>query len=122
MSTMTFDPGYAGPYAGAPGARRSAGELRLTRRGRAVVFVAAVLAAVAIGLFVAAGSAATETPAAVAPTEVVTVAPGETLWGIASDLVDGTETSVRQMMIEIERLNALETPVLQAGQRLRVPA
>ncbi len=112
MSTMTYDL--------RPADLR--GELRLTRRGRLVVFVAALLVAVAIGLFLSVGSAATETPVGPAPTEVVTVAPGETLWGIASELADGTDTSVREMMIEIERLNALGSPVLHAGQRLRVPA
>ena len=47
------------------------------------------------------------------------VAPGDTLWGIASEIA--TDGDVRSMMSEIERLNALESAGLQAGQKLRVP-
>ena len=47
------------------------------------------------------------------------VAPGDTLWGIASDIA--TDGDVRSAMEQIERLNALESADLQAGQKLRVP-
>lgn len=97
------------------------GELRLTRRGRLVVFVAALLIALALGLVAAAHSAATHRPGPEVATETVTVAPGATLWGIAGDVAEEGE-DVREVMLDIERLNALDTPVLEAGQRLRVPA
>jgi LysM repeat protein len=67
----------------------------------------------------AAGSplAGTVTPAAA---ETVTVAPGDTLWDIASSRYPGAD--VRQKVFEIEQLNGLSGPSIEAGQRLRVPA
>ncbi len=93
--------------------------VRLTRRGRLTVFVLALLVALAIGVFVAAGSVATEEPGVPQPTEVIMVGTGDTLWGIASELTEGGD--VRSMMNEISRLNALDSGMLAAGQRLRVP-
>lgn len=95
------------------------GELRLTRRGRVVVFVLGLLALLAVGVVLAAGSVATPEPGAAEPTTVITVGTGETLWEIASEAAgDG---QVRDMMAQIEDLNALESTSLQAGQQLRVP-
>ena len=54
------------------------------------------------------------------PTRVVTVGTGDTLWAIAADLAD--DGDVQAMMTRIERLNALESGMLSAGQRLVVPA
>ena len=121
MTTMTLDTMFApvGPAAHAARVRRST--VRLTRRGRVVVVMAALLVAFAIGVFVtAAGSVATQSPGTPEPTRIVQVHSGDTLWGIASELADDGE--VRAMMEQIERLNALESSVLQAGQRLVVPA
>lgn len=58
-----------------------------------------------------------EAPAA---SETVTVAPGDTLWGIASTRYP--DADVRQKVFEIEQLNGLRDPTIQAGQQLRVPA
>ena len=123
MTTMTLDTLFS-PAAGpdvraAVRPRRST--VRLTRRGRVVVVVAALLVAFAIGVFVtAAGSVATQSPGTPEPTRIVQVHSGDTLWGIASELAD--DGDVRSMMEQIERLNALDSSVLQAGQRLVVPA
>jgi Tfp pilus assembly protein FimV len=95
--------------------------VRLTRRGRVVVVVAALLVAFAIGVFVtAAGSVATQRPGSPEPTRIVQVGTGDTLWDIAADLAD--DGDVRAVMEEIKHLNALDSGVLQAGQRLVVPA
>lgn len=95
------------------------GELRLTHRGRVVVFVLGLLALLAVGVVLAAGSVATPEPGAAEPTTVITVGTGDTLWEIASEAAgDG---QVRDMMAQIEDLNALESTSLQAGQQLRVP-
>lgn len=118
MTTMTIDDLYVNRRGTAQ--RRSAPTLRLTRRGRLVVFTFALLAAFALGLVVAAGSVATEKPGHAEPTTVVTVAPGETLWGIAAELAENGE--VEEMMARIERLNALDSAALESGQKLRVPA
>ena len=86
-----------------------------------VVVVAALLVAFAIGVFVtAAGSVATQQPGTPEPTKIVQVGSGDTLWDIASGLAD--DGDVRAMMEEIKQLNALDSGVLQAGQRLVVPA
>jgi nucleoid-associated protein YgaU len=55
-----------------------------------------------------------------AAAETVTVAPGDTLWGIASSRYP--DADVRQKVFEIERLNRLNGPTIMAGERLRVPA
>jgi len=114
MSTLTIEPAFRAVAL----PRRS--QVRLTRRGRVVVFVFALALAFAIGILVAAGSVATGEAGTPEPTKVVTVGSGDTLWGIASDLAD--DGDVPAMMTKIERLNALETGMLSAGQRLVVPA
>ena len=118
MSTMTLDTMFA-PTTLRVSKPRST--VRLTRRGRLVIIVAALVVAFAIGVFVtAAGSVATQEPGTPEPTRIVQVGSGDTLWGIAAELAEDGE--IRAMMEQIERLNALDTSVLQAGQRLVVPA
>jgi Tfp pilus assembly protein FimV len=97
----------------------STSTVRLTRRGRLVLFLGALMLTLAGGVFFGAGAVGTEEAGTPEPSTIVTVGPGETLWGIAAEASDGGD--VRDVMAEIERLNALETPVLQAGQRIRVP-
>lgn len=97
-----------------------AGGLRLTRRGRVAVFVAGLLLILGVGLALAAGSVATPEPGAAEPTTVITVGTGDTLWDIAADAAE--DGRVREMISRIERLNALESTSLVAGQQLRVPA
>ena len=72
-----------------------------------------------VSLVLAAGAVAAAAAGEQPPTEIVLVQPGETLWGIASEVT--TDGDVRTVMNEIERLNALESTGLQAGQKLRVP-
>jgi nucleoid-associated protein YgaU len=55
-----------------------------------------------------------------AASEPVTVAPGDTLWDIASSRYP--DADVRQKVYEIEQLNGLNGPAIQAGQHLRMPA
>ena len=47
------------------------------------------------------------------------VGSGDTLWDIAADLAD--DGDVRAMVDRIEQLNALDSGMVVAGQRLRVP-
>lgn len=115
MSTLTIGPAFRPMRASA-----YQPQWRLTRRGRVVVLVAALLLAFAVGVVVAAGSVATGEAGTPEPTKVVTVGSGDTLWGIASDLAD--DGDVPAMMTKIERLNALESGMLSAGQKLVVPA
>lgn len=94
-------------------------QVRLTRRGRLAVLLAALTIVLAAALFLGATSVASEEAGTPEPTRVITVDTGETLWGIASDLT--ADGDIRTMMHRIERLNALETGMLAAGQKLRVP-
>jgi len=110
MSTMTLSDMTIAP-------RQTS--VRLTRRGRLVVFVLSMLVVLALGLVWAAGSVATDEAGVSQPTTVVTVGTGDTLWGIAADLADDGGT--RAMINQIERLNALESGMLVAGQKLVVP-
>jgi hypothetical protein len=47
------------------------------------------------------------------------VAPGETLWALASTLADGRDT--RDLVADIVEINSLGSADLQAGQKVRIP-
>ena len=113
MSTLSLAPAFT------PSAACARSSVRLTRRGRLVVFVTSLFLVLAVAFMLAGGAVGTGSAGEPAPTEVVQVAPGDTLWGIASEVA--TDGDVRSMMTEIERLNALESASLSAGQKLRVP-
>ena len=95
---------------------RPTSTVRLTRRGRVVVVMAGLAVVLLLGLFLSTGSAADDGPA---PTRVVMVGEGDTLWAIASDAAgDG---DVRDMIATIERINHLDGGMVTLGQRLRIP-
>ena len=50
---------------------------------------------------------------------VVTVASGETLWSLASQMADGGD--VQTLVAEIASANSLDSADLTAGQKLRIP-
>ena len=115
MSTLSISPAFAPTTA----VRRPRSGVRLTRRGRLVVFLTSLAIVLAAAFVLASGAVGTSEAGTPPRTEIVQVAPGDTLWGIASEVaVDG---DVRSAMTEIERLNALDSAGLQAGQKLRVP-
>ena len=128
MTTMSLDTMFAPAARPAPcpaertaAPARTTSSVRLTRRGQLVVLLGALLLAFAIGVFVtAAGSVASQEPAGAGATDIVQVGTGQTLWDIAS--ARASDGDVRSMMDRIETLNSLQTTVLQAGQRLVVPA
>lgn len=99
----------------APGARTT---LRLTRRGRLVVFALLLTLALAASLFTGAISVAGTTRSAV-PVRYVTVEPGQTLWAIAGEVAPGADR--RDTVSQILELNALPGSGVQAGQRIAVP-
>lgn len=94
--------------------------LRLTRRGRALVLsvlvVVVFLAAAAFGR--ATSQAGVEPTGTV--TRAITVEAGQTLWGIALDVAP--QADPRATIERLRELNGLGTDVVQAGQRLVVPA
>jgi hypothetical protein len=114
MSSMTIDQMFTGRPAA-----RARSTVRLTRRGRVVVVLLALSVALLVGFLLASGSVATDEPGTQAPTRVVQVGPGDTLWGIAAEAAD--DGDVRAMIDRIEHLNALDSGMVVAGQRLLVP-
>jgi hypothetical protein len=126
MSTMTMSPAY--DVRPRPASERAAerwsgaqrrGQVRLTRRGRLVVFLLALAFVLAMGILLGARSIATGEAGQDQPTRVVMVDEGETLWDIAAALAEDGE--VRSMMHRIEQLNGLESGMLLTGQELHVP-
>ena len=113
MSTMTATPTFGPTTVGSS-------TVRLTRRGRLVVLALGVLLVLTIGFVLASGSVATDHPGTPEPTRVVMVGSGDTLWDIAAGIAD--DGDVRAMIDRIERLNALDSGMVVAGQRLVVPA
>jgi hypothetical protein len=111
MSTMTLT--------ATPTIRVRTLSVRLTRRGRLVVFIGALLLVLALGVLWGAGSVATERSGTADPTLVVQVEPGDTLYAIAGRVT--TDGDVAAMVEQIEDLNRLDTAVVYAGQKLRVP-
>ena len=111
MSTMTLTP--------SPTIRLRAPQVRLTRRGRLVVLAGALLLVLALGVLWGSGSVATEQPGTADPTLVVQVEAGDTLYDIAARVT--TDGDVAAMVEQIEDLNRLDTSVVYAGQKLRVP-
>jgi len=81
-----------------------------------VLLLALVLAALTV---LGSHSAATDRPGAPVQTRTVEVGVGDTLWGIASDVAEPGE--VRDMVHQIEELNAMPGPALTVGQEIAVP-
>jgi len=111
-----FAPEYDGDDVSVEIVRPRPSSLRLTRRGRLVVLGAGLIAALGLGAFAASAVMADSGPA---PTRVVHVQPGQTLWDIAADVNTGGD--VRSTMAQLERLNHLDSGSLQVGQTIRVP-
>jgi Tfp pilus assembly protein FimV len=121
MSTISFAPTFDIRPARPARAVAPAGQLRLTRRGRLVIFLGALLAVFVLAFVIMGGSSAsTESSGTPTATERIVVAPGQTLWQIASAHADGAD--VRATVDAIEKLNALDSAMLYAGQELFVPA
>ena len=124
MSTMTIAP-QALPRRPARPRRtsRSPGrrQVRLTRRGRLVVFVGALLVVLALGVFWGAGSVATERPGTPEPTRGRHGRRGRDPLGHRRRR-PATDGDTGAMVERIQELNALDSGMLTAGQKIRVPA
>lgn len=90
---------------------RHAHGARQLARWAAVTFLFAVTGAALA--FAVSGSAA-------APDATVVVHPGDTLWTIAAAHYPSDD--VRARVADIERANGLQSPVLEVGETLRLPA
>jgi hypothetical protein len=93
--------------------------LRLTRRGRLVVFLTFLAAVLAVGVFALSGSATgSGERGEPVPVTMVQVESGDTLWSIATRVAPGEDP--RDLIDEIEELNALDGS-LPVGERIAVP-
>jgi LysM repeat protein len=105
-------------YAAGYGIRplRSARRIRPAGRLAAVMLLAL---SVSVGLAVVAhgGTAAQDSAA---QDSTVVVQPGDTLWSIAAQRYPSDD--VRARVDDIERANGLQSPVIDAGEILRLPA
>lgn len=119
MSTITVSPAFAPTRSSRTARSSSRTSVRLTRRGRVVVLMASLALVLMAGFFLGSVAVGTNEAGQAPATEIVMVEPGQSLWSIASDLTASGD--VRTTMREIERLNALDTVALSAGQKLRVP-
>ncbi|QWC17431.1 LysM peptidoglycan-binding domain-containing protein [Cellulomonas dongxiuzhuiae] len=104
--------------AGRAGTAASPAPLRLTRRGRAVVWCLGI--ALAAGVGGAAASAQADGPVAATEVRRVVVAPGDTLWDIAADAASPGQ-DVRDVVLRLIALNELPSGGLRAGQTIVVP-
>lgn len=98
-------------------AGRVSAPMRLTRRGRVVLTMLGAVLAAAIGTV--AVQAQASTPTEPPPSQTVVVAPGDTLWGLASTIAQ--DEDVRDVVVRIQRFNGLESSDLQVGQTLQLP-
>ena len=115
MSAITWS---STPASAAP----SRAPLRITRRGRAVL--AAVIAvplavAAVLGGIGAVGATATDRQSSTS-FSYVTVAPGESLWQLATQVAPNADP--RDVVDQITDLNSLTSGVIQPGQRIAIPA
>lgn len=102
-----------------PGANRQVQvqpKIRLTRRGRQVRALFILIALIAVMVVAGQKVAHAESESVIVS---VTVAPGGTLWDIASE-VNPTQDP-RQTIADIIALNELDSPEVEAGTSLMVP-
>lgn len=94
------------------------GGLRLTRRGRVVIALLALLVLVGAGLI--GQRAVAESPGSGVEVRLHTVAPGETLWQYAQSVRDSGD-DLRDVVAELRDLNGLATAELRTGQVVLLP-
>lgn len=100
-----------------PQTQSVAAPLRLTRRG--VLVLAMVVAAVGAALLCLAARSASAPPTTSVAPHAVSVAPGDTLWSIASRVAP--QRDPRAEVAALQRRNHLTDTDLTPGQRLLVP-
>ena len=122
MSTIAFHP-TAFARVARPVVRpavRPVVQLRLTPRGRVVLFAVAVLAVMVLAVTFGSSTTATVDSGTPAATHAVTVNPGQTLWQIA--IAANPNGDVRQTVDQIMELNSLPSAGgLQMGREIAVP-
>jgi len=95
--------------------------IRLNRRGRLARTFVVLSLAIVLGSVVSAkaGAGTDVAPQAAGSFITVTVAPGDTVWSLATRLADGGD--VRSLVSEIISVNSLASVDVATGQKLRIP-
>lgn len=121
MATIALNPishGTARSRTGADRGSQRRSTIRLTRRGRAVVFVAAAATAASFMTFVG-DLAGASSAGGEAATGSYVVAPTDSLWSIAQEVAPGADA--RETVERIKDLNGMRSAVVFTGQELVVP-
>ncbi|MEO5710279.1 MAG: LysM peptidoglycan-binding domain-containing protein [Nocardioidaceae bacterium] len=116
MSTIAFTPGFAPSRTRRPVRTKP---VRLTRRGQVVAVLVLLGLLMAVLTVYGSHSAATGETGTPVATRTVEVGQGDTLWAIASETA--APGHVREMVHQIQELNALSSSALQVGQEIAVP-
>jgi LysM repeat protein len=117
MSTLAISPGFTRTHTRSR--RRPASAVRLTRRGQVVTVLLLLGLLLAVLTVFGSHSAATGEAGTPVATRTVEVGEGDTLWGIASEVAEPGQ--VRDMVHQIQELNALPGAGLRVGQEIAVP-
>lgn len=94
--------------------------IRLTRRGRRVVAILALIPIVITFLLLGMKVAQASDSSSNQTTTTVVVKPGQSLWDVAS--ATGSDRDIRETIWMIQQLNGMKTSEVLAGQELVVPA
>ena len=97
-----------------------ASRLHITRRGRAVVTVAAAAPLVALALFLSLNGGSATASGDAAETSYVTISGGESLWAVASEIAPDEDP--REVIAQLRDLNRLSSSDVVPGQKLAIPA
>ena len=118
MSTLSISPAFISGTGTVP---RLAAKttVRLTQRGRVVIVLAALAAAMIVMLSLSGWATASLHGGTPEPTRTIEVQPGDTLYGIAGGIAQPGQ--IREMVHHIQELNSLSGGNLIAGQKLAVP-
>ena len=123
MSTLSIAPAFTPvrQVRQVPAARTAvpAPSVRLTRRGRLSLVLGFLGLALALMTVFGGWATATHQAGAPEPVQVLTVAPGDTLYGIAGQVAQPGH--VREMVLRIQKINALDSSTLQPGQQIAIP-
>ena len=93
---------------------------RLTRRGRCVVFIAALISIAGLTVVLGTQVIATSEQGEPVPSRVVTLEPGQTVWDLASQA--NPEGDIRSTVKDIADLNSLTSAgQVAAGETIYVP-
>jgi LysM repeat protein len=97
----------------------STGDIRLTRRGRLLATISAVLFLLASVFALATSGAEASNTLNSAPAIEIVVSPGDTLWSIAKAV--SPQADPRVTIYEIKAMNLIEGNSVYPGQIIRVP-